>query len=348
MKQKSMPAFWLRIAALGLSCVLTPFVAHADAVKDFYKGKTLDMIIPTSPGGDYDIRARLIARFLPKFIPGHPNIVARNMPGGLGIKAANYLMHIAPRDGTVLHAIFQNMPTLQAVGGDGIDFDVRKFGWLGNTTNSPNVINSWYTTGIRTIQDVMKRQLIVGAPGTTSTSSVYPKALNAVAGTKFKVVGGYPGGNDINLAMEKGEVGGRGSNSWASWKSGHPQWLADKKIFILVQVALKKAPDLPDVPLMADLAKNDQDKKLLTFLSSDMGLSRAYVTTPGVPADRLAALRHAFNSLMHDPEFLAETKRLKIDIDPSNGEQAEKIAQSMLDSPPDLLARAKVLIEGRK
>ena len=156
--------------------------------------------------------------------------------------------------------------------------------------------------------------------------------MNALVGTKFKIVSGYPGGNDVNLAMEKGEVGGRGSNSWASWKSGHPDWIKDKKIYILVQVALKRAPDLPDTPLMHELAKNDSDREVLRFISADMGIARALVTTPGVPADRLAALRKAFADLMRDPEFLAEAAKAQMDISWSDGEATQAIASSMIDT----------------
>ena len=329
----------------ALIAIVPGGAARADAVEDFYRGKTIDMIIPTSPGGDYDIRARLLARRLPKFIPGHPNIVARNMPGGLGVAAANYMMKIAPHDGTAIMAIFQNMSSLQAIGSPGVEFDVRRFGWIGNTTNSPNVINSWYTTGIKTIQDVMQRELIVGAPGAASTSYIYPAALNALAGTKFKIVAGYPGGNDVNLAMEKGEVGGRGSNSLASWKSGHPHWIAEKKIFFLVQIAPEKSDELPDVPLMADLAHNDADRAVLRFISADIGVSRAFVTTPDTPTERLVALRQAFDQLMADPEFLADADQTRMDISPSSGETAQKLAASILATPPDVVARAKQIME---
>ena len=270
-----------RLISAMLALVAPAFhqAAAADAVEDFYRGKSIEMVVPTSPGGDYDIRGRLVARHIGRFIPGNPSVVVRNMPGGLGVAAANYLARVAPRDGAVLHAIFQNMPVLQAIGSPGVEFDVRRFGWIGNTTNSPNVINSWHTTGIKNIEDVMTQELVVGAPGAASTSYIYPAALNALVGTKFKIVAGYPGGNDVNLAMEKGEVGGRGSNSWASWKSGHPHWLAEKKIAILVQIGLQRAPDLPDVPLMFELAKNEEDRQVLTFMSADMGISRAFVTT---------------------------------------------------------------------
>jgi tripartite-type tricarboxylate transporter receptor subunit TctC len=341
MPRPTLTLFLAFMALVGVAATAT-----ADPVEDFYHGKTLDLIIPTSPGGDYDIRGRMIARFLGRYIPGHPNIVARNMPGGEGIQAANHMANIAPRDGTVLHIIFQSMPSYQAMGGQAVEFDVRQFGWIGNTTDTPNVVNSWYTTGIKTIQDVMEKELVVGAPGGTGTTSyLYPAAMNALVGTKFKIVTGYPGGNDINLAMEKGEVGGRGSNSWASWKSGHPEWIADKKIYILVQIGLKRAADLADVPLMSELAKNDEDRQVLTFMSSDTGISRALVTTPGVQPERLAALRQAFMAMMKDPDFLAEAAKTQMDISPSSGEEAQKVANSILDYPANVVARAKALVE---
>lgn len=327
-----------------LACVCASPLAYAETPEEFWRGKTIDYIVPTSPGGDYDRRSRLMARHFPRLLPGNPQIVVRNMPGGLGIAAANHLANVAPQDGTVLHTIFQNMPTLQAIGTKGIQFDVRKFGWIGNTTNSPNVVNSWHTTGITKIEDVFEKELVVGAPGAASTSAIYPAAMNALLGTKFKVVPGYPGGNDVNLAMERGEVGGRGSNSWASWKAHHPHWLKEKKIHILVQIALERAPDLKDVPLMHELATNDKDRAVLKFISSDMGISRAVVTTPGVPKDRLEAFRRAFDKMMKDPDFLAEAEKQKMDISPTSGEQAQAVAESMLNAPPEVIARARELL----
>ncbi len=338
------PSFPCLVAALLIAGL--PALVRADPVEDFYKGRTIDMTVPGSAGGDYDLRARMVARRLGNHIPGKPAIVVRNMPGGIGIQAGNHLYNAAPRDGATLTIVFQNMPVLPAIGTPGIQFDARKFEWIGNTTDGPNVINSWHTTGITKIEDVFTKELIVGASGTGSAAYFYPAALNALAGTKFRIVGGYPGGNEINLAMEKGEVGGRGSNSWASWKSGHPQWLTEKKISILVQIALKRAADLPDVPLMFELAKNDEDRQVLTFLSSDMGIARAFATTPGAPPERVAALRKAFQDMLRDPDFIADTTKAQMEISPSTGEEAQRIAASMLDMPPVVIARARALIEG--
>src|SRR5438093_3935425 len=240
------------LAALAALCVTAPR-AEADAVADYYRGKTLNLIIGTSAGNDYDFRGRLIARHMGRHIPGEPAIVPRNMPGAGGLNAANWLANIAPRDGTTLHMIMTNMMAAQAIGTNGIQFDTRKFRWIGNTTSSPNVTNSWYTSGITSIEQTKTRKLVLGAPAGTAGVN-YGTVMNALVGTKLKIVTGYPGGNEVNLAMERGEVQGRGSNSWASWKSTKPEWLAQKKIIMLVQIGLKRDPELPDVPLLLELA----------------------------------------------------------------------------------------------
>jgi tripartite-type tricarboxylate transporter receptor subunit TctC len=337
---------FVAVTFLALTGLASSTVA-ADPVADFYHGKTISMIIATAPGGDYDLRARLLSRHLGRHIPGNPTIVPRNMPGGVGIQAANFVANVAAKDGTTLHAIMQNMSTHQALGGPGVEFDTRKFFWIGNTTDTPNVINSWHTTGIRTIQDVMTRELVVGAPGQATNSVYYPKALNELVGTKFKIVSGYPGGNQVNLAMERGEVGGRGSNSWASWKATKPNWLREKKIFILVQIALKRNPELADIPTMIELAKTDEDKAVMTFLSADIPISRAYVTTPGVPAERVNALRRAFDATMKDPAFIAEAAKLNMDMNPSTGEEAQRYSDQIANTPERVLKRARAIIESK-
>lgn len=333
-------------AALVSTAMVGSFSAQADAIADFYRGKNMQMIIATSPGGDYDTRGRLLARHMTRLIPGEPNIVPQNMPGGVGIAAANHMANAAPRDGTVLHMLMQNMPAHQAIGGQGVKFDTRKLIFIGNTTDSPNVINSWHTTGITKIEQVKTQELVVGAAGTATPAAYYPAALNAMAGTKFKIVTGYPGGNDVNLAMEKGEVGGRGSNSWASWKSLNPKWIAEGKVHILVQIGLQRAKDLPDVPLLFELATNDADREVLRFISADTAIGRAAVTTPDVPPERVAALRKAFMDTMKDAQFLAEANKMGIDISPRSGEDSQAVADKIVAAPPEVVARAKVLLEG--
>src|SRR5262245_23417430 len=321
--------------------------AAADPVADFYQGRSINIFIPTSPGGDYDRRARMVARHIGKHIPGNPAIVASNMPGGGGIVAANWLANIAPKDGSVLLMITQNLPVVQATGAQNIRFDVRRFNWLGLTTNTPNTVVAWHASNIRSIKDAQERELIVGSTGVGSGSYYYPASMNALAGTRFKIVTGYPGGNDINLAMERGEVGGRGSNSWESWKSTRPQWLKDKLIYVLVQIGLQRHRELADVPLMLELGRTDDDRKVLTFISADTAISRPIVTTPDTPRDRVAALRRAFDATMKDPELLAEAHASMIDVTPESGEEAQRIAASIVDTPGGIVARAKALLESK-
>jgi tripartite-type tricarboxylate transporter receptor subunit TctC len=329
--------------SLALFAGLVAAPAQADPVADFYRGKTINLIVGTSAGNDYDYRGRLIARHLGRHIPGEPTIVPQNMPGAGGIKAANYLATIAPKDGTAVHMIMTNMMATQAMGVPGVEFDTRAFRWIGNTTSTPNVINSWHTSGITKIEEVKTKELIVGAPKGTA-GVVYPTLLNKLAGMKFKIVTGYPGGNEVNIAMERGEVQGRGSNSWASWKSTRPQWLAEKKIHILVQVGLKRDRELADVPLLLELVGSERDRKLMTFISAETAISRALVTTPGVPAERVTALRRAFDAMAKDPQFLAEAAKAKMDIAPMTGEDAQVIADQIANTPSDVVAYAKEVL----
>ena len=328
-------------AAVGIAAV-EPATAQ-QSVADFYHGKTMTMIIPTSPGGDYDLRARMVAHYMSRYIPGNPTIVPRNMPGGGGITAANWLQVQAPRDGTVLQTPLSTMPLAQALKMHGVQFDVTQWAWIGNTTKSPNVISAWYASGIKTIEDAKKREVILGAPGANTDSAYNPLALNAIVGTKFKLIVAYPGGNDVNLAMERGEVEAR-HNIWASWVSGHPEWLKDKKIFQLVQIGLEKDPAIGDVPLMMDLAKTPEDRAVLKLMSSDTVFARAYATTPGVPAERVQMLRRAFDSAMKDPELLAECEKTQRDLSPSSGEDVQQVVADVVGAPQSVLDRTNAII----
>ncbi len=331
----------LTIALLAALAAASP--AQADPISDFYHGKTINLVVGTSPGNDYDFRGRLIGRHMGRHIPGEPAIAPQNMPGAGGIKAANYMASIAPKDGTTVHMIMTNMMATQAMHLSGVEFDTRQFRWIGNTTSTPNVINSWHTSGITNIEQVKTKELVVGAPNRTA-GVIYPTLLNKLAGMKFRIVTGYPGGNEVNIAMERGEVLGRGSNSWASWKSTKPQWLSEKKIFILVQVGLKRDPDLADVPLLIELASNDRDRSLMTFVSAETAISRALVTTPGVPAERVEALRRAFDATMRDPQFLADANKAQMDISPMTGEESQIIADQIANTPADVVAYAHEIL----
>lgn len=329
-------------AASGLALLASQAMAQS-SVESFYKGKQMDLVIGYSAGGGYDTYARLVARYLGQFVPGQPNIVARNMPGGGSRVAAGFVFKVAPKDGTVLATADQSLSLAQAIGDKGIQFDTTKFIYIGNPSAENNTTVTWHTTGIKTIEDATRQEVPMGATG-GSTSSQYPRAMNALLGTKFKIILGYPGGNDINLAMEKGEVAGRGSNSWASWKSTRPDWVRDNKINILVQIGLTKAPDLPNVPLLLDLAKNDSDRAVLRMLSAPATIGRPIFTTPGVPEDRVKALRAAFEKMIVDPGFVDEAKKTNLEIDPVSGEELQKIVNEIVNTPKETAERLAAII----
>jgi tripartite-type tricarboxylate transporter receptor subunit TctC len=332
--------------ACSAALALAGSPARAQSVEDFYKGKTISFVIGYSPGGGYDTYARLVARFMGDHIPGKPTIVPRNMPGASSRVAAAFVFNVAPKDGTVLGTGDQSLALAQAMG-EKLQFDTTKFIYIGNPSAENNTTVTWNTSPVKTIEDAKKQEVPMGATG-GSTSSQYPRVMNAVLGTKFKVILGYPGGNDINLAMERGEVGGRGSNSWASWKATRPEWVKDKKINILVQIGLTKAPDLPDVPLLMDLAANPDDRALLRLLSAPSGIGRPIFTTPGVPADRVKALREAFQATITDPAFVEEAKKVGLEIDPVSGEDLQKIVAEIVATPEAIAKRLADLIAEQK
>ncbi|MDB5651031.1 MAG: Tripartite-type tricarboxylate transporter, receptor component TctC [Hyphomicrobiales bacterium] len=327
---------------------LAAFVVPACAqqsVEDFYRGKQIDMIIGYSPGGTYDLYARLVARQLGNYIPGNPTIIPRNMPGGGSRTAATWVSSGAPKDGTVLATGDQSLAVEQAMGDKQLRVDTTKLIYIGNPIADNNTTATWFTSPVKTIEDAKRIETPMGATG-GSTSSQYPKAMNALLGTKFKIILGYPGGNDINLAMERGEVAGRGSNSWGAWKATRPDWVKNKKINILVQIGLKKEPDLQDVPLLMDLAKNDEDRAVLKLLSASTAIGRPIFTTPDVPPERVKALRDAFDKMVRDPAFLEIAKKDNFDIDPVSGEELQRIVADIVATPKAIADRLQEIIGG--
>ncbi len=339
---------YLALWTLAVASLVNHSASANEAVADFYKGKTISMVIGLSPGGDYDLRARLLTRHMPRHIPGEPAMVPRNMPGAGGVAATNWLMKVAPRDGTAILMVTQNMPLAQALGLTGVEFDARQFNWIGNTTDTPNVITVWAASGVRTVEDAKKKELSIAATGAGTGSYYYPVAANEVAGTKFRMVQGYPGGNEMNLAMERGEVDGRGSNSWAAWKATRPQWLEQNKIVNLIQIGLKRHPELSDVPLLLELASNDLDRRAMALISAETAIARGVATAPGVRSDRVDALRGAFNATMKDTQFLKEAQQQNFDISPAFGEEVQKIVAEIVESAPEVVARAKAIIQPPK
>jgi len=337
-----------RFSSLILSGILmsaaTPAVA--DSVSDFYTGKQIRFVIRTTVGGDYDQYSRLFARFLGKHIPGNPSMIPINMPGGGGITAANYMANIAPRDGTVIGVVSQGLAVDQALGvSPQLKADLREFNWIANIVHSNQLLVVWHTSQTKTVEDAKKRETTIGTTGAGSASVQYPAFYNNVIGTKFKIVFGYPGGQMIDLAMERGEVEGRGTNPYSGWMASKPTWIPQKLIIPLVQAGVEKEPALPDVPLITELSDKPADKPLLEFMGRASTVGRPLATTPGVPAERVAALRNAFAATLKDPEFIAAAAHEQLDIQPMTGDKLREVIAGILNSPADIRERVKVALQ---
>ena len=333
----------LRSVLAGCAMFSTFNGFEALGAENFYQGKTIDVVIGYSAGATYDIYARIVARHISKHVPGNPRLVPRNLAGAGSRTALNYVYQIGPQDGTVIGTADQSLAVEQAMGDKKLVIDVNRLFWIGNPVVSNNTTVAWHTSGVRTIADVQAREVSVGATG-ASTSSQYPMAMNALLGTKFKVILGYPGANDINLAMERGEVAAKGSDSWAAWKATRPEWLKEKKINILVQIGLTASPEMPGVPLLMDLGKTPEDREVLKLLSSSVGVGRPLFVGPQVPIDRVTALRDAFDKTMADPEFIADARDLKLDISPVSGRDVQKLVSDIVSTPENVASRLKGII----
>lgn len=323
--------------------------AYADPIADFYKDRQIRFVIGSNTGGGYDSYGRLFAAHLGRHLAGNPTVVPSNMPGASGMKSAAYLSQVAPSDGSTIAIFNQSMGQRQVLEPRAAaQFDVSQFNWLGAMGSSVNVFITWHTTGIKTLEDAKAKDVVMGALSDSGGNAVYPLLLNRFLGTRFKVVTGYKGGNTIQLAMERGEVDGRGSVVWTSMKAGWPQWIAEKKINILVQLGLKKDPDLPDVPLLIDLAKDPQQASLFRLISSDTVMGFPIVAPPKVPAERVAALRRAFEATMADSAFLADARKRGLPIHPSSGTDVQQVIEGMIGTPKEVVALLKQAIADAK
>ena len=330
----------LGIALCAVLALPTPVKAQ-DAIADFYKGKNLTIVIGLSAGGGYDIYARFIGKHLVRHIPGQPSFVPRNMTGAGGLVAANHLYNVAPKDGTMLGAPQRGVPfePLTGSGDSKAQFDPLKFEWIGSANSETSVAVAWHTTGITSYKDLFTREIVFAGTGAGTESVVMPYVMANLLGFKVKVIAGYPGGSEMDLAMERGEVGGRGTYSWSSFVARRMDWVRDKKVVILYQQALEKHPDLPDVPLVLDIAKNDEDRKILELQMIPLLFGRPYMAPPGTPKDRVAALRKAFNDTMKDPDFIAESKKAKLEIEPVTGQQLDDLLKKAYATPKALVDR---------
>ena len=334
-------------AALAASLVLGA-PAQTESVADFYRGKTVNVIVGYSAGGGYDIYARMIAPYLTKHLPGNPNVVVQNMEGAGSLKAANYIYNVAARDGTVIGTFGRGLAMEPLIGNSPTQYDATKFTWLASGTNELGVFAVWHTSPIKTWNDMLTKEFTVGGEGSGSDPDIYAAMLKNLFGVKLKLVSGYPGTSEVTLALERGEVEGRASWSWTSLKSTKADWIKDKKVRFPVQLATVKIPELQDVPLITEFATTERQRQILNLVLSRQVMGRPFAGPPGIPDDRKQALRKAFDEALKDPGLLAEAKQRKMDVNPVSGAEIEKLVSDVYATPPAVIAEAKAVITGTK
>jgi tripartite-type tricarboxylate transporter receptor subunit TctC len=333
--------------ALSLALALLAPAAQAQSVADFYRGRTVTILVGSDVGGGYDLTARTLAHHLARHVPGRPNVIVQNRPGASSIVASNYVYEIAPKDGTVIAAVQRPIPFQTLFGDAGVRFDVRKMQWLGSTTNELGVVAAWHTAPQRTFDDLFKSEMVIGGTGPATDPELFPRAMNHVLGTKFRIVSGYPGQAQVALAMEREEVQGTGNWSFSDIEKGHPDWIAEKKIRMLLQLGLTRSPSpaLRDVPLVMDVARSPAERQVFEILMGMKALGRPYFVAPGVPKDRADALREAFMATMKDPDFLDEARRMLGPIDPISGADMQGIITNVYALPQEIIAQAREAVK---
>ena len=333
-------------AALAIAgLIIFVAVARAQSAAEFYRGKSIELDIGYSVGGGYDLYARLIARRLGQHVPGNPTVMPKNMEGAGSLRLANYLYAAAPRDGMVIGAISRGAAFDPLLNEQGARFDASKFSWIGSANNEVSVCVALTSSGISKFDDLFAKPLTIGSTGAGDDTYQFPALVNAVLGTKFKIVTGYPGGNDVSLALERGEVQGRCGWSWSSLKATRLNWVVRKRIVILVQLSLSKHADLPDVPLIMDLAKTDEVRQIFKMIFARQTMGRPYAAPPELPADRLTALRKAFMDTMTDKEFLYDADQNKFEINPVDGDRLEALVNEVYRTPADVMRKAAKMLQ---
>ena len=334
-----------------VGCTLATFMAllgaepaRAQSEADFYKGKNVDLYIGYSAGGGYDVYGRIVARHIGKHLPGKPNVVPKNMEGAGSLRLTNWLAKVAPKDGTAFGIISRSTAFDPLFGYPGAQFTGTDLTWIGSANNEVSVCVSMAGSGVATIEEARVKELAMGASGPNDDTGQFPKVINGLLGTKFKVVTGYPGGNDVVLAMERGEVQGRCGWSWSSLLSTHKDMLDNKRINLLLQTALTKHPDLPNVPVITELAQTDEQKQMIRLFFARQVMGRPFVAPPDLPPERLAVLRKAFLDTMKDPEFLAEASKSKLEINPVSGEEVQELVRELYKTPPETAKKAAALV----
>jgi len=332
------------VRGLLVAC-LVPAAAHAQSPAEFYRGRSIDLYIGTSVGGGYDAYGRMLARHMSRYLPGNPTIVPKNMEGGGGMRLANFLYNAAPKDGTSI-AIFNRGTAFEPLLGSRTpQFEATRFNWIGSTNDEVSVCAAWHTTGVTTLTQLTTRELVVGATGPAGDTYQFPKIANGVLGTKFKIISGYPGGNDVDLAMERGEVQGRCGWSWTSVKATHRPWLDRKLINLIFQMGLAKHPDLPDIPLIMDFARTEEERAIFKLMFARQVMAWPFVSPPGVPRERVDALRKAFADTVSDRDFLADANKGNFEIRPVAGEEIQKLMADIHETPPAVAQKAVRMLQ---
>jgi tripartite-type tricarboxylate transporter receptor subunit TctC len=331
-----------RTLLAALAMVLIGAAAHCETAEEFFRNKQISLIIGYNPGGTYDLYSRLAATLLPRYIPGNPTIVPKNMPGVGSVKAANYLFGQAPKDGLTIGMIGQQLALTQALRDPTVEYDMRQFNWLGRFTPVVEVTVVWHTSPVKTIEDASKREATLAATSAGSTSDSMPGLMNRLAGTRFKIIKGYPGTSGSILAMERGETEGAHATV-ENLLFGKADWLREKTISVLVQYAQERHPAFPNVPAMVEFGRTTEDKQVLALFGSTAEIGRSLMTPPGIPADRLAILRNAFAAMVADPAFKAEIEKRNMEFGPMSGEELQKRIADTLDVPPTVVSRAIAL-----
>jgi tripartite-type tricarboxylate transporter receptor subunit TctC len=331
--------------ALLIAAWLPATGALAQTPEGFFKGRQITFLIGAGAGGGYDVYFRTFARYVVHHIPGAPTIVPKNMPAASGLAATNTLYTSADKDGATIGAFPNNIPMDTLFGNPGARYDAQKLNWLGSIGKLENVCATWITSPIKTIAQAREREVIVAAAAATSNSAIMPKVLNALLGTKFKIVAGYDPGSGLTLALESGETEGVCGLSWSTMKAARPHWIKDNKLNVIVQLGLAKLPELPDVPSALDLVNDPVKKQVLELILIRQEIGRPLAAPPGVPADRLEVLRRAFDDTMRDPEFLAEAEKLQLEIEPLRAREIDTLLANAFATPKAIVAQAAELTE---
>jgi tripartite-type tricarboxylate transporter receptor subunit TctC len=335
----------LAATAVLLAAAIWPASAYAQAVEEFYKGKSITMLVGSGAGGGYDTYARIFARHMTRYIPGNPTIIAKNMPAAAGLAAANTLYTTADKDGSTIAAFTNGSAMEPLFGNASARYDAQKFNWLGSIGKLQNVCATWHQSSIKTIAAARAREVIVAAAGATSNTAIVPKTLNALIDTKFKVIAGYDTGAGLTLSIERGEAEGICGLSWSTMKASRPHWIRDKLLNVIVQMGLQKLPDLPEVPSALDLVTDAENKRVLELILIRQEAGRPFAAPPGVPSDRLASLRRAFDATLGDAEFRSDAAKAQLEIEPLTGNEIDNLLATAYSTPKPIVHKAAALVE---